>query len=57
MEKNLETIKKDKKWLLKELKKQGQNNPESIFFATVDANYKLTIYENAEDIHIKNVLN
>ncbi len=57
MEKNLEAIKKDKKWLLKELKKQGQNNPESIFFATVDANYKLTIYENAEDIHIKNVLN
>jgi uncharacterized membrane protein YcaP (DUF421 family) len=56
MHKNLEIIKKDKKWLVKEIKKQGFENPESIFLATVDINYKIKIYEYSEDLKTKDVL-
>jgi len=56
MENNLKNIKKDKKWFIKEIKKQGYDNPESIFLATVDVNYKVSIYEKGEDIEPKNVL-
>lgn len=56
MDNNLKTIKKDKKWLLKEIKKQGYNNPHQIIYATVDNNYNLTIYDNADNLDSKNVL-
>jgi uncharacterized membrane protein YcaP (DUF421 family) len=56
MEKNLKVIKKEKNWLLKEIKKQGYDNPESIFLAIVDNNYKLTIYERIEEIENKNAI-
>jgi uncharacterized membrane protein YcaP (DUF421 family) len=56
MEEHLKIIKKDKKWLLKEIKKQGYDSPEQIFLATVDVNYKTVIYENIENIECKNVL-
>lgn len=44
MERNLEEIKKDKKWLLKELKVKGYEL-ENILLATVDVDDKLVIYE------------
>ncbi|MDD3304969.1 MAG: DUF421 domain-containing protein [Bacilli bacterium] len=56
MENNLKIIKKEKKWLIKEIKKQGYENPESIFLATVDVNYKVVIYEYSENIEPKDVL-
>lgn len=56
MEKSLKIIKKDKKWLLKEIKKQDYESPDSIFLATVDVNYKLEIYEKIENIETKDVL-
>ncbi len=48
MEENLKAIKKDKKWLIKEIKKQGYNSPEEILLATVDVNYKVQIYKDGE---------
>lgn len=56
IEKSLGLIKKDKKWLLKELKKQGYKDPESILLATVDPNYKTTVYEKVENIEVKEIL-
>lgn len=56
IDKSLEVIKKDKKWLLKELKKQGYKDPDSILLATVDINYKTTLYEKIEEIEVKDVL-
>lgn len=56
MENSLKIIKEDKKWLLKELKKQGYDNPESVFLAIVDINYKVYIYEKIEDVEKENVL-
>lgn len=48
MEGNLQVIKKDQKWLVKELKKQGYDDPEDILLATVDINYKVAVYQNFE---------
>jgi uncharacterized membrane protein YcaP (DUF421 family) len=56
LEGNLKVIKKDKKWLMKEIKKQGYDDPESIFLAIVDINYKMTIYERIDEIENKNAL-
>lgn len=56
IDKNLAIIKKTKHWLLKEIKKQGYENLESIFLATVDVNYNVTIFERIDDIKCKNVL-
>jgi uncharacterized membrane protein YcaP (DUF421 family) len=48
MEENLKGIKKDEKWLIKEIKKQGYDDPEKVLLATVDVNYKVQIYEDGE---------
>lgn len=56
MENNLKMINKTKNWLFKEIKKQGYEDPASIFLATADVNYKVTIYEMIDDIKCKNVL-
>lgn len=56
MEDNLRQIKKDKKWLIKQIKKQGYESPDSILLATVDVNYKLSIYKQGVEDEKKNVL-
>jgi uncharacterized membrane protein YcaP (DUF421 family) len=56
MDNSLKIIKKNSKWLLKEIKKQGFDGPESIFLATVDVNYDVSIYEKIENIESKDVL-
>jgi uncharacterized membrane protein YcaP (DUF421 family) len=56
MNKNLKILKKDEKWLIKEIKKQGYEDPESILLAIVDSNYNMTVYEKIEAIENKNVL-
>lgn len=56
LEDNLKVIKKDKKWIMKEIKKQGYEDPESVFLAIVDNNYKVTIYERIDQIEDKNAL-
>ena len=45
MPNNLKNIKKDEKWLRKELKVKGYNNLDNILLATFDINEKLVIYE------------
>lgn len=44
MQHNLELINKDKKWLISELKIKGYKEYDDILLATVDINYKLTIF-------------
>lgn len=54
MERNLNQIKKDKAWLLKELKVKGYKL-EDVLLATVDVEGKLVIYErnlNSQDINV-----
>jgi uncharacterized membrane protein YcaP (DUF421 family) len=54
--KSLKALKKDEKWVTKEIKKQGYEDPESILLAIIDSNYNMTIYEKIEAIENKNVL-
>lgn len=42
---NMKAINKDKEWLDHELKVKGYDNYDSILLATIDNNYKVTIYE------------
>lgn len=49
MQHNLELINKDEKWLISELKVKGYKEYDDILLATVDINYKLTIF-NKRDI-------
>jgi uncharacterized membrane protein YcaP (DUF421 family) len=56
MSENLKLIKKDQKWILKEIKKQGYDSPEKIFLATVDLNYKVSIYALIDNAETGNVL-
>ncbi|HHT38713.1 MAG TPA: DUF421 domain-containing protein [Mollicutes bacterium] len=56
MEDNLRQIKKDEKWLIKQIKKQGYESPESIILATVDANYKMSIFKEIDVEEKKSVL-
>lgn len=56
IEDNLRQIKKDSKWLLKQIKKQGHESPESIILATVDINYKVSIYKQGVEDEKKTVL-
>ena len=53
---NLNNMKKDEQWLIKELKIKGYNNTNNILLATLDQNEKLTIYENNKNLEVKNVL-
>ena len=49
MENNMKSIGKDKKWLDHEVKIQGYEDYNDILLATVDSNYKVTIYRK----HVK----
>ena len=42
---NMKAINKDKEWLDHELKVNGYDNYDNILLATIDDNYKVTIYE------------
>ncbi len=44
-ETGLIAVKKDKNWLMKNLKSQGETNAEDIFLATCDGNYQIQIYK------------
>lgn len=56
MHKNLKNIKKDEKWLNKELKIKGYRDISKILLATIDVNEKLVIYERNYNIDSKDVL-
>ena len=45
MANNMKAMKKDKEWLDHELKVNGYDNYDNILLATIDNNYKVTIYE------------
>lgn len=49
MSNNLKVIKKDDKWLLTRLKKEGYNHIEDLLLVTCDSKEKLTIYKKGED--------
>jgi len=49
MSNNLKIIKKDDKWLLTRLRKEGYNHIEDLFLVTCDSKEKLTIYKKGED--------
>ena len=44
MENNMKAINKDKQWLDHELKVQGYDEYDDILLATIDTNYKVTVY-------------
>lgn len=44
MENNMRAINKDKEWLDHELKVQGYKDYDDVLLATIDTNYKVTIY-------------
>lgn len=56
MLKNLKNMKKDEKWLEKELKVKGYKSLDNILLATLDNNDKLIIYEKNYHESIHNVL-
>ena len=45
MDNNMIVIGKDREWLNHELKIHGYDGPNNILLATIDSNYKVTIYE------------
>ena len=55
MRKNLLIIKKDEKWLKKQLKIRGYNSYDNILLATVDINEKIVIFNKLEN-DVKNIL-
>lgn len=55
MHKNLENMKKDEKWLFKELKVKGYDDLSKILLATLDIDEKLTIYEKNNGVKSKDV--
>lgn len=57
IEKNLRYSGNDKKWLDKELHKQGFSNAENIFLATIDGNNSLTIYPQDDRKVLKEFFN
>ena len=56
MHNNLKNIKKDEKWLNKELRVKGYRDISKILLATIDVNEKLVIYERNFNIDSKDVL-
>ena len=48
MKNNLNFIKRDEKWLTKELKVKGYENLKDILLVTVDNNEKVLVYERNE---------
>lgn len=56
MQKNLENMHKNQKWLEKELKIKGYKNLSNILLATLDIDEKLTVYEKNSKEKVLNVL-
>lgn len=56
MQENLKLMKKNQKWLMKEIKIKGYKNLDKILLATLDEKEKLVIYEKNVNIKSKNVL-
>ncbi len=56
MHSNLKNMKKDEKWLNKELKIKGYTDLSNILLATLDINEKIVIYEKNIDTNSKDVL-
>ena len=53
---NLKNIKKDEKWLLKQLKVKGYDNLSNILLVTVDINEKLTVFKKYNQIEDNDIL-
>jgi uncharacterized membrane protein YcaP (DUF421 family) len=53
---NLKNIRKDEKWLNKQLKVKGYNDISKILLATIDINDKIVIYERNIDIEPEDIL-
>lgn len=53
---NLHGMNKDEEWLVKELKVRGYSDYRNVLLATLDPNEKLTIYEENQNLKIKNIL-
>lgn len=53
---NLNNIKKDKDWLIQQLKVQGYNDFSNILLATVDINEKVVVYEKENSKIKKDIL-
>lgn len=49
MKENLKMIKKDEKWLNKQLKVMGYNSLTNILLLTIDINDKINVYETSKD--------
>ena len=56
MHNNLKNIKKDEKWLKKQLKIMGYSDITKILLVTIDENDKMVIYERNHDVESKDVL-
>ena len=56
MKKNLSIMKKDEKWLMKELKVKGYSDLEKILLAVLDVNGKVMVYERNRNLDSKDVL-
>lgn len=56
MQDNLSKIKKDKDWLIQQLKVQGYTDLSNILLATVDINEKLMIYEKGKSKQNQDIL-
>lgn len=56
LEENLRQMKKNKKWLMKQLKIYGFNDSKGIILATLDNNEKLKIYKKNIDVKQNSIL-
>lgn len=53
---NLSNMNKTNEWLMHELKVQGYDNTDGILLATLDFDFKLTIYEDNRNLSVRNIL-
>lgn len=53
LHKNLDALKLDKQWLMKEIKKQGAYDEQDVFIAQIDSNKKLYVdlYRDSNSVH------
>ena len=47
---------KSNEWLMHELKVQGYDSTDGILLATLDFDFKLTIYEDNRNLSVRNIL-
>lgn len=53
---NLSNMNKSNEWLMHELKVQGYDSTDGILLATLDFDFKLTIYEDNRNLSVRNIL-